>query len=191
MENIDLNKIKKTYNQQKAKIKKRVVICGGTGCIANGSMDVYHEFVNQIKESGLDVIIELNEHTCVDDKKDSILLTGSGCQGFCAQGPLVNIYPDEVLYVKVHPENVKEIVQNTLINDDVIDELLYVNTVTKEKSKGCNEIPFYNRQERGVLEACGNLDPENIEKYISRDGYQAARKAFTEKSSKRILSNSY
>jgi len=179
MEKLNLNDIKNEYNVRSAKIKKRIVVCAGTGCIANGSLDVYKEFESQIKLAGLDVVLELNKHTDIDDKKDNVLVTGSGCQGFCAQGPLVNIYPDKILYVKVRPENVKDIVEKTILNDEVIDDLIYVNPATKEKSKGPDEIPFYKRQQRVVLNACGILDPENIEEYISRDGYEAAKKVYT------------
>ncbi|HPE42905.1 MAG TPA: (2Fe-2S) ferredoxin domain-containing protein, partial [Bacteroidales bacterium] len=88
----DLREVKQSYNRAAERIHKRVVICAGTGCIANGALKVYEAFEKAVQEAGMSLFVELelNYH---DDHK-TIQLTGSGCQGFCAQGPLVNILPD-------------------------------------------------------------------------------------------------
>ena len=153
------------------------MVCAGTGCIANGSLKVYEEFERCLKEAGLELFVDLklNYH---DDEK-AYQLTGSGCQGFCAQGPLVNILPSETMYTKVKPEDVPEIIERSIKNEEVIDRLLYVNPADGKRSKGQTEIPFYKRQTRLVLGECGHLDPSNIREYISHDGYAAAEKAFT------------
>jgi NADH-quinone oxidoreductase subunit F len=174
----DLREVKQSYNRAAERIHKRVVICAGTGCIANGALKVYEAFEKAVQEAGMSLFVELelNYH---DDHK-TIQLTGSGCQGFCAQGPLVNILPDETMYTKVKVEDVPEIVEKSLIQDEVIERLLYKNPVDGSRSKGQTEIPFYKRQNRLVLGECGHVDPQSIREYIAHNGYLAAEKAFTE-----------
>ncbi|MBU1370784.1 MAG: NADH-quinone oxidoreductase subunit NuoF [Bacteroidetes bacterium] len=175
--NIDLKQVKESYNNRTACVHKRVVICAGTGCIANGALKVFEAFEHAIKDAGMELFVdlELNRH---DDHK-TVQLTGSGCQGFCAQGPLVNILPEETMYTKVKVEDVQEIVERSLMQDEVIEHLLYVNPVDGSRSKGQTEIPFYKRQNRVILGECGHVDPQSIREYIAHDGYQAAEKAFT------------
>lgn len=177
MATINLKEIKENFSKAASHIDKRIVVCAGTGCIANGSLKVYEEFERCLKEAGLELFVDLklNYH---DDEK-AYQLTGSGCQGFCAQGPLVNILPSETMYTKVKPEDVPEIIERSIKNEEVIDRLLYVNPADGKRSKGQTEIPFYKRQTRLVLGECGHLDPSNIREYISHDGYAAAEKAFT------------
>lgn len=171
-----LDDIKLRYDSKTKDVKKRIVVCAGTGCIANGSMEVYHAFCEHMKAVDIDVILEVDEHEC--NGNDQVHVTGSGCQGFCAQGPLVNIYPDNILYVKVRPENVEQIVNVTIVNNEVIEDFLYVNPATQEKSKGQSDIPFYKRQLRLVLDECGRINPDDIGEYIAHDGYRGAFKAY-------------
>lgn len=175
---INLDQIKEEYNKTASHIRKRIVICAGTGCIANGSLKVFDVFKRAIENAGLKLFVDLELNYHDDDKV--FQLTGSGCQGFCAQGPLVNILPDEIMYTKVKAEDVEEIIAESILKNNVIERLLYVNPADKKKSRGQTEIPFYARQTRLVLGECGHLDPENIREYISHDGYAAAKKAFTE-----------
>ncbi len=173
---IDLKQVKENYTKAAESIHKRIVICAGTGCIANGALSVYAAFEEAIQQAGIELFVdlELNRH----DDKTNVQLTGSGCQGFCAQGPLVNILPDETMYTKVKVEDVQEIVERSILKDEVIDRLLYINPVDGSKSKGQLDIPFYKRQNRLVLGECGHVDPQNIREYIAHDGYAAAEKAF-------------
>lgn len=175
MNSINLEQISEAYKLCEEKIQKRIVICAGTGCIANGSLKVFEAFKQQIELAGLNVVVELKAET--SDKKSNIHLSGSGCQGFCAQGPLVNIFPDEILYTKVKVDDVQEIVQQTIVNNSEVERLLYKNPSSNEHNKGLNEIPFYKLQSRTVLEDCGIIDPENIDEYIAKGGYKAAEKA--------------
>ncbi len=175
---INLQEVKEKYEKVAAHIHKRIVICAGTGCIANGAMAVYDAFKNTLREAGLDLFVELEIDR--DHAYKCYQVTGSGCQGFCAQGPLVNILPNETMYVKVMPEDVQEIIEKTLLEDEVIERLLYVNPVDAKKSRGQLDIPFYKLQNRLVLGECGHVDPENIREYITHGGYIAALKAFTQ-----------
>ena len=175
MNTVNLEKTALKYNNSAKKITKRIVVCAGTGCIANGSLKVYDAFVDEIKKAGLNVVVDFNKE---NNLSKQIHLTGSGCQGFCAQGPLINILPEQILYTKVKVEDVKEIVESTIVNDQLVERLLYENPSTKEHNKGQNEIPFYKLQNRLVLGECGIIDPENINEYIAHGGYKAAEKAY-------------
>jgi len=176
MNKATLEKIRDEYKSASGAVSKRIIVCAGTGCIANGSLAVYDALKEAVEKSGasLFVELELDQHDC----KDKVHLSNSGCQGFCAQGPLVNILPDETMYVKVKPEDALEIIQKTVLNNEVIDRLLYVNPANGEQSRGQLDIPFYKLQNRLVLGECGHVDPENIREYISHNGYFAAEKAY-------------
>jgi len=171
----DLNKIKEEYITQLGKVKRKITICGGTGCVANGAVKVYEELKKQIAEANINLTVDLEFKS---EKPTYTML--SGCQGFCQMGPLLTIEPEDIQYVKVKPEDVAEIVSKTLLNDTVIDRLVYHDPVTNESYKGPKEIPFYARQKRTVLEQIGHIDPAKINSYIGVDGYFAAYNAFTE-----------
>ena len=105
------------FNSEMELISRRIIVCAGTGCVANGSKKVLHEFEEQLKERNLDVLVKLE----FSHKKDnSILISKSGCQGFCQMGPLVTIEPDGILYTKVKAEDVVEIIEESLINNRLI-----------------------------------------------------------------------
>jgi NADH-quinone oxidoreductase subunit F len=161
---------------------RRVVICAGTGCMANGAMKVFKEFEQQIAGAGLNVVLELRPEGSDSD----IRLSKSGCQGFCQMGPLVSVLPDGILYNKVHKEDVADIVQQTLKGGTLVERLLYKDPATRKSCKGIDENPFYARQKRFVLRECSFLDPEDIREYILHGGYKAARNAFVEMSPEEI-----
>lgn len=178
--NLNLDEIKIDYLEKYKLVKRRITICAGTGCVANGSLKIFEEFRKQLKQNNLLSVTDLRfEH----EEKDPILVSGSGCQGFCQMGPLVTISPDGIMYVKVKLADVETIVQKTLLNNEVIEELLYVDKTDGSKCKGIAEIPFYKRQNRFVLKNCGKINPEDINEYISEGGYKAAQKAYLEMSS--------
>lgn len=155
---------------------RRVILCAGTGCMANGAMQVFDRFQREIADSGLNVILELRPEAGDRD----VRLSKSGCQGFCQMGPLVSVIPDGILYTKVRCEDVPEIVQQTLVAGKVVERLLYKDPVTRKSCRGLEDNPFYARQNRRVLHECGFLDPEDIREYILHGGYRAAKKAFLE-----------
>jgi NADH-quinone oxidoreductase subunit F len=165
------------YLEARGLVAKRIVVCAGTGCIANGSLGVYEKLGQAIKAAGIDVGLKLDSG---DRHTHDILLTHSGCQGFCQVGPLVTIEPDGILYAKVRESDVGEIVETTLKGGKTVERLLYVDPATGERKRGKGEIGFYSKQERRVLAACGVVDPEDLDEYVSRGGYKAARKAIFE-----------
>ena len=101
---VNLEAVKSQYKEARAAIARRVIVCAGTGCVANGSLKVFAALQNEIAGRGLDVVVELG-HDCGGD----VLLTKSGCQGFCQAGPLVTIEPEDYLYVHVKADDVVDI----------------------------------------------------------------------------------
>jgi len=169
-----LEQIQEEYTKRKSNLSHRIVICAGTGCIANGAMDVYHALASVIEEKGLPLTLSLKEEAPYGEA-DPILISKSGCQGFCQVGPLVTIEPEQILYIKVKPENARDIIEKTIMGGEVIEDLLYREPSTGGICRNHDEIPFYKRQARTVLKSCGNIDPEDIRDYIHSGGYTAAR----------------
>ncbi len=164
----------------------KIVICTGTGCVASGSLKVLDKFVEEIKKAGFEVAQNFTEAKESEKPDSTVRLSKSGCQGFCQMGPLVTVMPDDILYTKVKPEDVAEIVQETLCNKRVIERLLYKDPVNKTPCQGQQEIVFYKRQSRFVLKMCGELDPESVEEYIERGGYDAAKKAYIDMTDEQV-----
>jgi NADH-quinone oxidoreductase subunit F len=171
---MELNKIKENFELWQNSASHRVVVCAGTGCLVNGSLKVYEEFKKCIPKSGLNVIVELK------GEDDGIFVSKSGCQGFCQIGPLVTILPEGIFYTKVKPNDVEDIVKTTIKQGQLVHRLLYIEPGTKKVCKGSDEMPFYQKQRRFVLNNCGVIDPEDIREYIARGGYRAAAKACLE-----------
>ncbi|HNY12919.1 MAG TPA: NAD(P)H-dependent oxidoreductase subunit E, partial [Candidatus Wallbacteria bacterium] len=179
---IDLHQTKKVYERSCEGIVKRIIICAGTGCVANGSLKVYDALVKSVDAAKLNVIVELK-----DEKHDNAMhISKSGCQGFCQMGPLVTVLPENILYTKVGAADVPEIVEKTLKNGEIIDRLLYCDPNTSKHCRGVSEIPFYTRQCRFVLKECGIIDPEDINEYIARDGYSAAENSVRKMSGEEV-----
>ena len=178
MSAVNLDQIAKGYLAEEKKIKRRIVVCAGTGCMANGAMKVVSALRAAADAAGVSVVLELKPET---GEKD-VHLSKSGCQGFCQMGPLVNIDPDDILYCRVKAEDAEEIVKATLQEGKVIDRLLYQDPTDGKHCRGHHHIPFYPRQQRTVLKPCGSMDPEDVREYIARGGYQAAMKAATQMS---------
>jgi NADH-quinone oxidoreductase subunit F len=155
---------------------RRVILCAGTGCMANGAMKVFERFRAEIAGAGLNVVLELRQEA----RDRDVRLSKSGCQGFCQMGPLVSVVPDGILYTKVRAEDVPEIVDQTLVGGQAVERLLYKDPATRKHCRGLEDNPFYARQNRRVLHECGFLDPEDIHEFMLHGGYRAARKAFVE-----------
>ncbi|NLP02310.1 MAG: 4Fe-4S binding protein [Fibrobacter sp.] len=170
------------FAKRKEKSKKRIIICAGTGCVANGSMKVFDAIKAILAEKKLSADIVTDNH----DHREHIDTAGSGCQGFCQMGPLVTIEPDGIMYVKVQTGDAREIVEETIEKGRIIDRLTY-----REPGSGIShplrkDINFYRLQHRFALSLCGLIDPEDIDEYIYHDGYEAAARCFLEMSPEEI-----
>jgi NADP-reducing hydrogenase subunit HndC len=136
----------------------QILCCGGTGCKASSS----HEIVENLKK-------------CIHDNgiADKVDVITTGCFGFCAKGPIVKIIPDNTFYTEVKPEDAEEIVKEHIIGGRRVERLLYVDPKTEKSVSDSKHMDFYRKQIRIALRNCGFIDPENIEEYIARHGYEA------------------
>ncbi len=165
METTTLNiDIKSEQQKAQAEIKAqglRVLVCAGTGCVANGSLKVIEKF----KELGADVSV-LTDY-------DKMTIVPTGCHGFCEQGVLVVIPDKHVTYVKVKVDDVEEIYESHIKNDKPVERLLYVDPITHEHVMDDEHINFYAKQTRTALANCGNINAESIDEAIAVRGYEA------------------
>lgn len=151
--------------------KKQILICSETACVASGSLKVYDKMQEIMKEKNVDCIVKLEK-----DPHEGVGVKKSGCHGFCELAPLIRIEPGGLLYTKVKPEDCEEIVEKTILHDEIIDRLIYRDN-TGNPFVHIDEIPFYAKQTRIALEHSGKIDSESIEEYIAIGGYSAMAKA--------------
>ena len=134
-------------------MKKQILICCGTGCRANGSMNVVEAFRSEIEKNGADADVIPQIKT-------------TGCNGFCENGPIVKIMPDNLVYYKVKPKDVPEILEKSVLEDQEIPRLMYKDN-EGNRVRSQEENPFYAHQQKLALRHIGKIDPENIDEYIA------------------------
>ncbi|MEL7604419.1 NADH-quinone oxidoreductase subunit NuoF [Sedimentibacter saalensis] len=164
----DLSSYAKKFENSLNKQKIKVLVCCGTGCIASGSLKIYDELSRLIRENGSLADVDLLK------EEEGTSVKKSGCHGFCEAGPLVRIEPYNYLYLKVKLEDCEDIFKQTILNGEPVERLMYQDE--KKVYKTQEEIPFYHKQTRLVLENCGHMDAENIQECIARGGYEAFSK---------------
>ena len=140
----------------------RIMVCGGTVCLALASDEVAAALEEALKEQGLQARVELKT---------------TGCPGFCEQGPLVVVHPERIFYTQVKPKDAGEIVSKTIVNGEIVERLLYEDPLTGEKIVHDTDVPFYKEQKRILLKDSGLIDPRKIEDYLAAGGYKALVKA--------------
>ncbi len=146
--------------------KREILVCGGTGCTSSDSIQIIENLRTEIKKADLEGRAEVH-------------LTG--CFGFCAKGPIVKVYPDDIFYTQVKPEDASEIVQSHLVNHKVVERLLFKEpSLNHKKVEKHNDMSFYKKQSRVALRYCGHINPENIFEYIGCNGYIALGKCISE-----------
>lgn len=144
--------------------RAHVLVCGGTGCVSSGSKKLQEALSGELAKQNLDKEIKVVE---------------TGCHGFCEMGPIVIVYPEGTFYCRVAVEDVPEIVAEHLVKGRIVQRLLFKAPVTEEQVPSYKEIAFYAKQQRVALRNCGHIDPEHIQEYIARDGYEALAKVLT------------
>ena len=170
----DLRAARVLYGKSLAAQEKKILVCAGTGCISSGSLDVYDRLKELMEERGIHCAVRLEE----EPHEHEVGMKKSGCHGFCEMGPLVRIEPWGYLYTKVKVADCEEIVEKTILGGEHIERLAYhQNGKVFEKQ---DEIPFYQKQTRLVLEHCGHIDATSIEEYLGIGGYTALEKALFE-----------
>lgn len=142
---------------------RAIVVCGGTGCLSSDSQEVVDNFLQLIKDNGLEGKVTANL---------------VGCFGFCSQGPFVKIFPEDTLYTKVKPADVKEIFEKDILNGEVVTRLLFVDPQTKEHVQRQVDINFYRLQNRNyALAGNGEIDPENLDEALGYGAFKGLARA--------------
>ena len=147
------------------KHKIDILVCGVAGCASSGSLKVADAIEEQIKANGL---------------SEEVKVIKTGCFGLCAEGPIMMVCPEHVMYTKVTPEDVEEIFEEHIKGGKIVKRLLAGENEYEEIKDRLPQIPFFSMQKRIALNNCGIIDPENIEEYIALDGYQALAKVLNE-----------
>ena len=154
--------------------KRDILVCGGTGCTSSNSLEIIDNLKNEVENAGL---------------SDKVEVQLTGCFGFCAKGPIVKVYPDNVFYVQVKPEDAHEIIESHIINNKVVERLLFEEpSLNHKKVEKHDEMSFYKKQYRIALRNCGHINPENINEYIGNDGYIALGTCLTKMTPIEVIS---
>jgi NADH-quinone oxidoreductase subunit F len=159
-----LEDVRRSIQESRDPNRKVVSICGGTGCKASKSDAVIDAFKEEVAKQNL---------------QDKVDIRVTGCHGFCEKGPIVVIYPKKIFYPMVEPPDVPRIISETVVQNRVINDLLYVAPSTGEKIVYEDDVPFYKKQTRIIFESNGQIDPTSIEDYIAIGGYAALSKVLT------------
>lgn len=173
--NIDIKKEQEIAQESIKNQGCRVLVCGGTGCVANGSMKVMDKF----RELGADVSVATSY--------DKLTVIPTGCHGFCEQGVLVLLPDLHTAYVKVKVEDVEEIYNTHIVGGKPVERLLYVDPATKQSVQKPEEINFYAKQTRTALKNCGHINAESIDEAIAVGTYEALAKVLTEEDQEAVI----
>jgi NADH:ubiquinone oxidoreductase subunit F (NADH-binding)/(2Fe-2S) ferredoxin/ferredoxin len=154
-------------------IRANIMICAGTGCLACGAVKIKDVLKSELKKRELE---------------EEIQLVLTGCNGFCANGPIMAVYPEGIFYQKLRPEDIPLLVEEHFLKGRPVDKLMYREPEKKTAVPVMKDIPFFNLQVLRALKNKGLIDPEKIEDYIARDGYQAAAKALLQMTPEEVVS---
>ncbi len=152
-------------------LRNYILVCGGTACESSKADDIYQALLSESKKQGVE---------------NEVQIVKTGCFGFCEQGPIVKILPEDSFYVQIKPEDAQELIAEHVIKGREVKRLLY-NKEGKAKHTKVEDIEFYQKQYRIVLRNCGFIDPENIDEYIAREGYAALEKVLFEMSADDVI----
>jgi NADH-quinone oxidoreductase subunit F len=160
----ELEQLRQAILAGRKKDALEVTVCGGTGCLSNGSEQVAAAISEEMKKQGLN---------------GKAVLKKTGCHGFCERGPLVTINPMDIFYQRVAVNDAADIVSETLVQGKTVERLLYTDPASQKKIARHDEIPFYKHQFRIALRNNGRIDPTDIREYIGNGGYAGLAKAVT------------
>ena len=152
--------------------RTQVLVCGGTSCAIEGSMDIANSIKNELKNHRIENEIEVIR---------------TGCLGLCDLGPIMIVYPEGTFYSKVTIKDVPEIVHEHLVNGRVVKRLAYYESLDDYGVRSLNDVEFYKKQVRIALRNCGVIDPENIDEYLAVDGYKALEKVLTQLTPQEVI----
>jgi NADH-quinone oxidoreductase subunit F len=149
-----------------------MLICAGTGCVSNRSLQVREALEKELKRQGL---------------QDEVKVVITGCNGFCAAGPIMVVYPEGIFYQKLTPEDVPHLVEEHVLKGRPVKSLMYSEPTTQKEIPLLSEINFFSHQVLRALRNRGMIDPESIDEYIARDGYAGLGKALTSMTPEQII----
>lgn len=152
--------------------RTHIMVCGGTGCVSSESLEIVDQFKKDIEAAGY---------------SDEVAVIKTGCFGFCGQGPIVKIHPDNVFYVQVKVADVSEIVSEHIIKGRRVERLLYKEPETQISLSKHDQMSFYKKQYRIALRNCGLINPEDINEYIAFSGYEALGQALTDYTPEKVI----
>lgn len=168
----ELEELRKNILSKRDPNKPCIAICAGMGCLSSDNGRIISAFEEEISKKNLGTDIDIK---------------ATGCHGYCEKGPLVVIHPEEICYLEVTPEDVPEIVTQTVLGKKVIDRLVYTDPDSGEKAPRQSEIPFYKNQMMHIFGNNSKLDPKSIDDYLAVGGYSALSKSLFEMSPERVL----
>ncbi|MDL2211788.1 4Fe-4S binding protein [Erysipelotrichaceae bacterium OttesenSCG-928-M19] len=152
--------------------KERVLmVCGVAGCLSANAQELMDALNKEIKAHNLESLVSVET---------------TGCFGFCAEGPIIRVFPDDAFYVRVKPEDAQRIVEEHLIAGKIIDDLLYLNPETQERILKMEDIPFYKKQFKIALRNCGIINPLKIDETIAGGGYLALAQVLEENNPEKV-----
>lgn len=169
---VELTALREELSACRTEKQTTVIVCGGTGCQASGCQAVKAAFCEELERR---------------DLTDKVTLRVTGCHGFCEQGPLAVIEPSNIFYRHLKPEDIPEIVEQTVISGKPIERLLYEDPVSGDRIERESEIPFYASQDRILLSWNRQLNPCSIDDYIAEGGYQALARTLQEYRPKQVI----
>ncbi len=168
----NLEQIKSTYNKELANYKYQILVCSGAGCISSGCAEVKDAVVDELKISGMG---------------DKVLVTQTGCIGTCAVGPVMLVLPDRVFYTELTPEIARTIIKSHIVKGEMLLEYTFYDQSLQKYVPIIDEIDFFKEQVKIALRNCGVIEYSSIDAYIAKDGYLAAYKALSEKTSMDVI----
>lgn len=154
------------------RVRIELMLCGGTGCHSTGSRAFRQALEVEIK---------------VQNLVDEVQVVETGCNGFCAVGPVMLVQPEKIFYQKLQVEDVPELVEQHFLKGEPLKKRLYVDPVSKAVIPHMFDIPFFANQVFWVMRNKGIIDPEVIDEYIARGGYFGASKALNEITTDQII----
>ncbi|MFH0787652.1 MAG: NADH-ubiquinone oxidoreductase-F iron-sulfur binding region domain-containing protein [Pseudomonadota bacterium] len=168
----ELEELRKSIQSTRDPNKPCITLCSGSACNATGSGEVAASLEEEINKQGL---------------RDEVDIRRTGCHGYCERGPIIVIQPEKICYFQVKPEDVPEIISQTIKEKKVIERLLYTDPESNEKIIHEHDIPFYKYQERLVFGSNGSIDPKSIDDYLAIGGYSALAKVLSRMTSDQVL----
>jgi NADH:ubiquinone oxidoreductase subunit F (NADH-binding)/(2Fe-2S) ferredoxin/NAD-dependent dihydropyrimidine dehydrogenase PreA subunit len=148
------------------------MICAGTGCVSNKSLKIRDALEREVKKAGLE---------------EEILIVATGCNGFCAQGPIVVVQPEGIFYQMLSEDDIPHLVEEHLLKGRPVERLMYTPPEQKSPIPKMDEIGFFAKQRLIALKNRGLIDPEKVDEYIARDGYKALAKALSDMTAEEII----